>query len=200
MVQERLVIPEHDSAHSEQTGLIVSAVQTFSDRAEIVVGRPGLPNMEATLGLGGAVLFETPDGLFEVRVLSTSGVQVQVLVTQISPRPGIAAGYVDQAGDNAPFLPEELERIATSIDQIRSAMRTRADLSSEQLRYLSDRLEEMRQASERLGRKDWVNLAVGTLTSIVVSAAFDPAAARTLLQAAGTALSWVFGGGLKLLP
>ena len=200
MLQERVSISERNSIHSDQTGLIISAVHTFIDAAELVVGRPGLRNLEVTLSLGGAALFETPEGVFEVRVLSTFSTRVEVLVTKISPRPGITAGYVDQDPENTPFLPEELDRIATSIKQIRTAMLTRSDIKSDQMQYLTERLEEMRHASERLGRKDWINYAVGTLTSIVITAAFDPTAAKALLQSASAALTWLFGGGLRLLP
>ena len=79
-------------------------------------------------------------------------------------------------------------------------MANRPDVKPEQFRHLEEKLKEMRSASERLGRKDWVNYAIGTLTSIVVTAAFDPSAAKALLQTAGTALGWLFGGGFRLLP
>jgi len=200
MLQERLTIEERTSLQSEQTGLIISAVHTSSINSEIVVGRPGLHNLEATLALGGVALFETPEGIFEIRVLATSAYRVDLLVTKISPRPGIAAGFVDQDPENIPFLPEERARISASINEIQTAMLGRADIKSEQMDYLSERLEEMSQASERLGRKDWINYAIGTLTSIVITAAFDPPAAKALLHIAGDALTWVFGTGLRLLP
>ena len=200
MLQERLTISDRTSLQSDQTGLIISAVNTSSLNAEIVVGRPGLHNLEATLALGGVALFETPEGIFDVRVLATSAYRVELLVTKISPRPGIAAGYVDQDPENIPFLPEERDRISASINEIRNSMLGRGDIKSEQMDYLSERLEEMRQASERLGRKDWINYAIGTLTSIVITAAFDRSAATALLHVAGDALMWLFGSGLRLLP
>jgi hypothetical protein len=196
---ERLTISERNSVQSDQTGLIISAVHTFGSHAEIVVGRPGLPNLDADLTVGGAVLFETPNGVFEVRVMTTSASQVTVLVTHISPRPGIAAGYIDQNPENTPFVREELDQIAASIKEIKMAMSARSDITPEQMRYLAEKLDEMQEASERLGRKDWIGYAIGTFTSIVVTAAFDPSAAKALLQTAGAALSWLFGSGLHLL-
>ncbi len=198
MVQEELTVFSRNS-HRSQTGLIVTLLDSTSQQVEIVVGRPGLPNLKATLGLGEVALFETPEGIYELRVLFTNSTKVDLLVTQISPRPGIAAGYIDQNAENTPFFPEELDLIAASLNEIESAMVDRSDVKPEQMRYLGQKLEEMREASERLGRKDWINYAIGTLTSIVVTAAFDPSAAKALLQTAGAVLSWVFGSGLRLL-
>ncbi len=38
------------------------------------------------------------------------------------------------------------------------------------------------QAMDRFGKKDWINLAMGTLVNIAVAAAFAPAAATELLH------------------
>jgi len=199
-LQKLVIIEERRSTQADLGGLILSAVQTRSDRAQIVVGRPGFPNVEATLTVGGAILFETPDGLFEVRVMSTTINQVEVLISQISPMPGIAGGFVDKVPENTPFSTDELKRIASSLENIRLAMNERSDVTPEQLDFISRKLDEMQAASERLGRKDWMNLAIGTLTSIIVTAALASTVAKALLQAASATLSWVFGGIVKLLP
>jgi hypothetical protein len=200
MDQERIVVKERDSTESDLGSLIVSGLETYSDRVSFVVGRPGLPNIQSTLRVGGAVFFETPDeGIFEVRVLSTKPDSATLLISHVSPRPGIAGGLVNQDPDNSPFMPDELSRIAADLEQVRLAISGRSDVTPEQLEYISRKLDEMRSASERLGRKDWMNLAVGTLTSVIVTTALDPTVARALIAAAGTALSWLFGGSLKLL-
>jgi hypothetical protein len=201
MVQETIVINERSSAQAKMGGIIVSVVETYSDSAKLVVGRPGFPNIESTLGTGGAVLFETPEGLFEVRVMSTALVnKITVLLSQVSPRPGIAGGFVDQDTDNTPFTPPELAKIKDSVEQIKRIMSERSDVSASQLDFIARKLDDMREASERMGRKDWMNLAVGTMTSVIVTAAITPDVAKAFLQAAGVALSWLFGGGMKLLP
>src|SRR2546423_1282125 len=76
----------------------------------------------------------------------------------------------------------------------------RNDVTPEQVEFISKKLGEMQAASERLGRKDWMNLAIGTLTSVIVSAALDRGVAKALLQSASTALSWLLGGPIQLLP
>jgi hypothetical protein len=200
MLQEHITLSSRKTVTSETTGLLLTALATTSYYAEIVIGRPGLKNLRTTLNLGDAVLFETPEGILEIRAMANTTRDVDLLLTRISPRPGIAAGLVDQDPENIPFLAEERDRIARSIEEIKSSMSDRSDVTAEQLGYLSAKLDEMRDASERLGKKDWINYALGTLTGIVITAAFDRAAATALLHAADLALSWVFGGGIKLLP
>src|SRR5205807_2732330 len=112
MLQEQITISERTSVISENSGLIISAVRTTGSQADIVVGRPGLTNLDVTLTLGAAALFEAPEGIFEIRALTITATKVILLITRISPRPGIAAGLVDQDPENTPFLPDEVKRIA----------------------------------------------------------------------------------------
>jgi hypothetical protein len=186
MAQDRAVVNEHNSVHVKLGGLIISAVRTMSGRAEVVVGRPGLPNIQKALTTGGAVLFETPDaGLFEVRLLAAYATQAEFLITQISPRQGIAGGLVEQDVSNAPFTPSELARIAESLRQIGGSLTARSDVTAEQMDLVLRKLDEMREASERLGRKDWMSYVLGTLTSLAISGTFDREVARALFTGRG---------------
>lgn len=200
-VQERLTVSERDSAISTKSGIIVSISEILSSEAKLVVGRPGQPNVAAKLGAGGAILFEAPGGLFEVRLLKIIPLtNVTVLITRVSPRPGLAAGFVDQDQSNANFSADERKHIELSVRAIFVEISNRSDVTPEQLAFLERKLDDMQAASERMGRKDWINLALGTLSSVVVTAALDPEAAKALFQAADSALSWLFPGAVKLLP
>jgi hypothetical protein len=198
-MEKTFSVSEHKSVQSSLGGIIVSAVKTMAAEANIVIGRPGLPNVKCNLSVGGAVLYETPDGLFEVRIMSTTVISIEVLVTQISPRPGIIGGFIDKDPSNLPFSEEELKKISLSINQIKSAMSNREDITSEQLNYINRKLDEMCASSERLGRKDWINLCVGTLTSTIITVALDFNAAKALCEATSSALSWVMGSVIQLL-
>jgi hypothetical protein len=147
-------------------------------------------------------LFETPDdGLIEVRVLDYDYLvsSVTVRVSQVSPQPGLAAGFVDLHGGNGPFSPTEIKRIRGSIEQVQKAVRERDDLRAEQSDLIVRKLDEMAEASERVGRRDWINLAVGTITNIVVTAALDSSIAKFLFTTVARAFSWLTGP-LKILP
>lgn len=201
MVQEQLVIEKKSSKLAKLGGLIVTLRKTSVHDVDLIIGSPGFPNLERTLQLGDAVLFETPEaGLLEVRVMSIRTLDIEILVSQISPRPGIAGGFVDSDPSNSSFTKTEIRKIAESVEHIRLEMSKRNDVKPEQLDFIYRKLEEMRLAGERLGRKDWKNLAIGTLTGIIFNAALGPDIGKALFQVAGTALSWLFNDGLNLLP
>jgi len=203
VIQEPLDVAQNGSALAKTGGIIVSAVAVNSTagKAKLVVGRPGLANVVSEMAIGDAVLFETPDGLFaEVRLLSISYPKATVLLSQVAPRRGIAGGFVDQDASNSRFTTEEVARIGTSMEQILEMVDEWSEASPEQLAFTAGKLKYIEEAASRMGRKDWMNLALGTMTSIIVTAAFTSGIAKALLQAADIALSWVFGGGMKLLP
>ena len=200
MNQERLVIYERASKVCEQSPLVVSVVAILGDTVTLVVGRPGLPNLKQALWVGDAVLYETPEGLFEARILSHDARSADLLITAVAPGSGLAAGFVDQDASNAPFTVEEIRRIRTGLEEVRTAIAAGSDLSAEQFGLISRKLDYMADASERFGRKDWINLAAGTLTGAIFQAAVSPAAAKALFLATQQALSWLFGAGFHVLP
>ena len=56
------------------------------------------------------------------------------------------------------------------------------EMNVEQLEALTTTISEMREASERIGRKDWALLAIGALTTLVISVALPPAAVVTITK------------------
>jgi hypothetical protein len=176
---------------------------------EFVVGHIGLPSLTRALSVGGAVLFETPeDGLFEIRIMSitqrVSGATWSHCATfgisRLLPGRGLTAGVPNESTANHPFTSSEVARIRKSLEPVHDAVRQREDLTPEQVDYVSRKLDEIVDAANRVGRRDWVNLAVGTLTNLVVGAAVGSDAAKFLFHSVGQALEWLLRGTLKLLP
>lgn len=202
MDQERAIVFEKDSFVCEQSRLVLSATRISSSVGEIdvVVGRPGLPNITTRSGVGGAILYESPEGLFEVRVLTISPGKAELLVTQVTAKPGIIAGFVEQDQSNTRFEPDELRDIADGLERIRALLSSRSDIAPEQMELISRKLDELRDGSERFGRRDWLNIVVGTLTSAIFAAALKTSAAKALFAAAQEALGWLFASGLRFLP
>lgn len=81
---------------------------------------------------------------------------------------------------NSPFEPHEVRRITASIGEVRDSVAGREDLRPEQVDYINRKLDDLVEATGRVGRKDWVNLVVGTSTNIVVSAAIGSDAGKFL--------------------
>jgi hypothetical protein len=49
--------------------------------------------------------------------------------------------------------------------------------TEERLKAMETTLSEIREASERIGRKDWLLLGIGALIAFAISAMFSPATA-----------------------
>jgi hypothetical protein len=92
---------------------------------------------------------------------------------------------------NTTFAPEEQRRISLAVNELRVFLVATGQLSNEQVRFVSSRLKHLEDAATRLGRKDWITLAIGALTNIIVGIALAPDAARELLRMAGRLLGWV---------
>jgi hypothetical protein len=200
MEQYTVVIKERASKQLYFPNVIVSIRHTYGSKSEIVVGYPGLPNVNAELQIGDAVLYETPnDGVFEFRALGMNAQQIELLISQVSPRLGIIGGFVDGDSNNTPFTSEELHKISESIKQLHDEIKKIQKFSPEQLNLIGRKLIEIQDASQRLGRKDWINYVAGMLTTVCVSAAFTPDASKALFKAVNTAFRWLFDNALILL-
>lgn|GEM_PF-2138242 len=207
MKQETLTIKVNENTSRSTTiGQLILSVSGATWGIGLTVGRIGFPSVKRDLSLGGSVLYETPDdGLVEVRLTgydrlgSEYVTDATLLISQVSPSGGITAGFTKEDVNNTPFEPQEMLRLKQNLQEVRDAASQREDISPEQFDLLSRKLDYIAQAAERLGRKDWLNLAIGTLTSLVVGAAINSDAARYIFQAVGDALSWLFGASLKFL-
>jgi hypothetical protein len=198
--QETFFVKHSKSVISEIGGLVVSNRGSDGETVDIVIGSPGLPNLDKVLYLGDVTLFETlAEGFLEVRMLSLDYKQVEVLVTRISPRLGLTAGLATESESNAGFSRDELSEIRLRAADIVAGLATRADITKEQLNLVQRTLDEVVEAANRLGRKDWIMLVAGTFTNVVVGAAFAPEATKALFQLAHKSFGWVFQNALRLL-
>ena len=132
--------------------------------------------------------------------MSLSVVEVEFLVTQVAPTIGLLAGGVNDDPNNSPFTEAELRRVRESLELLKIQIRQSASLVPEQFDLLSRKIDEIQLASERMGRKDWVNYVAGSLTSLCISAAFAPDVTRQIFTAANAAFTWLFSSGILLLP
>lgn len=196
MKQHKFIVKRLHSVASKLGNIIITARYIYDSSCNMIIGSPGLPNIDAeSMYPGDAKLFETPtSGVLEVRLLSLSADAASVLVTQISPRPGLMAGFVTEDQTNIPFTVTELEKISESIDEAKQRIHKLNDIPSEQTELILDKLDEMERASKRLGRKDWTHFTSGLLTNIAVAAAFTPARTKELFTIVSEAFAWFFSG------
>lgn len=101
--------------------------------------------------------------------------------------------------ENLPFTPTELLRVRSAIKEIGEHLKSRGSGSQAEAQLIDARLKHLEDAAGRLGRKDWITFAMGTLVNIVVGVALAPDAARELLRVAGSLLGWI-ASGVPVLP
>jgi len=97
---------------------------------------------------------------------------------------------------NAPFMTEEKEYIVQGVNEIKQYLLTAHKLDPE---LVESRLNYLIESSERVGRKDWINLLVSVLVGIVISAALPPETTRELFRFVGTVLTQIINQPLLLL-
>jgi len=206
-----VVLKQGKSYHAPDLELVISSAGVWyipnpkgdqyrklkPDTVELVIGAPGLPNLKKDLQLGDAVLYQLPNyGVVEIRVVDMEA-PIKVLITEVSPRRGLSAAYAAET-TNAGFATDESRRIEQDLAKVASEMASRADITPAQIAMLEAKLREISEASTRLGRKDWIMFVAGTLTNVVVGAAFAPEAARALFTSLNSNLAWVFQNALRL--
>lgn len=102
--------------------------------------------------------------------------------------------------ENTPFAHGERSEIRRELGEVRHYARTALRLSEQQLQELDGRLRYLEEASERLGRKDWLNIALGTVITLAAEALLPPEEIRNVLAMILHPLSHLFGHPLPLLP
>ena len=202
MKREILTVKNKQSGISEFTSLVVSVREVRSAECDVVIGFPGLPNVSKKMQNGDAVLFETPlEGTVEARMIAHDYINgvTQFIVSQVSARIGLLGGTSNEDPNNAPFSEAELTRIAASIESAKKDIRRRIKAQPEQLELIERKLTEIQGASERMGRRDWINYVAGSLTSVCISAAFAPEITKAVFGSVNAAFVWLFSNGLLLL-
>jgi hypothetical protein len=97
--------------------------------------------------------------------------------------------------ENTLFTEAERELISVQIQQIKVFITNTYELSSDQLLEVNKRLDELAEASGRLGRKDWLMAFTGAVFSLVLSDLIPPQAAQHILMLALHGLGHLFGLG-----
>lgn len=201
VISQSLSVDHKSSTIAHNHGVVVAFREWEAGNPRLVIGAPGQPNAVRLMQLGDAVLYETPThGLVEVRLTNIRSSDVTVLITRVSPRLGFTAALDEANIQNAPFSTDELARIQKDIASVKDLMSKRTDIEPDKLELLSLKLDEIAAASQRMGRKDWAMFVTGTLTNVIVGAAFAPEAAKALLIATNSALGWIFQNAIRLLP
>ena len=106
----------------------------------------------------------------------------------------------DEAIENTPFTPDEREEISERLQEMRAYAKRTYSLSEEQMRVLEAKLDYLAAAAGRLGRIDWRGLFVGTMLTLVLTAALPPESARHILLTVLRSIGHILGHEFPELP
>lgn len=205
---DSITIREHQTLEAKSVPLLIAArnVNAASGSAEIAVGARGHANVLDTLCAGDFIAFNLPEGLFEVRLIAVryssypyACADLEIARLRVLQSISLGASSASATIDNVPFSPQERQSIAESIGRVADKIGADESVSVQQAEALRLELDNLVQAANRVGRKDWILLAMGTLTNIAVTLALSPSAARLLFRLMNDALAWLTAG-TRLLP
>jgi hypothetical protein len=101
---------------------------------------------------------------------------------------------------NTPFTSAERAEIAQHLQEIKDYLKESHAVSAEQFARIEARLDEVKEASRRVGRKDWLLLFVGILFTLVLSAVIPSDLLQHILTMTAQGLGRLFGVGPPQLP
>jgi hypothetical protein len=97
---------------------------------------------------------------------------------------------------NTLFEPREREDIRDRLQDLKVQLKGMQEMNVEQLEALTTTISEMREASERIGKKDWLLFAMGAVVAFAISAAFSPATVVFIAKLFVHEVAHLFGEGL----
>lgn len=109
----------------------------------------------------------------------------------------VLKGSQYEAVENTPFTPAEQAEISNQLRAIKASLQENFELTAEKLSQVGERLDEVEEASHRLGRKDWILLFAGTVFTLIITGTVTPDVAQHILTMALHGLSHLFLGGMK---
>jgi tetrahydromethanopterin S-methyltransferase subunit G len=109
----------------------------------------------------------------------------------------LLAAVQAEESSNALFTADEQAEVARQIEGIKRQIRTSYELPAEQLAAIEQKLDEVREASQRVGRKDWVLILYGAAVGMFVNDSVPSHVVQGVLAMAVHGVAHIFGlGGL----
>jgi hypothetical protein len=83
---------------------------------------------------------------------------------------------------NTEFSHRETDRLANGLEQIKQLLIDAAGRSEQNVAVINSQLNSLLDASKRMGRKDWVNQAIGALMTLSITLALSPETTKQALE------------------
>jgi hypothetical protein len=102
--------------------------------------------------------------------------------------------------ENTPFSATERAEITKQLAEVKAYAVKACDLSEGQMRVLGKHLDDLAEATGRMGRVDWRTLVYGALLGDIVQGVLPPEAVRSVLMMLLQSVAHLFGHPLPTLP
>jgi len=96
---------------------------------------------------------------------------------------------------NTPFTQSEQQQIAAQLQAIKDQLTEHFELTSERLERVEETLDEVVEASKRMGRKDWLIYFLGSITSLIITATVVAGVGEHILTMVIHGIAHLFTGG-----
>lgn len=108
----------------------------------------------------------------------------------------VLSGVEYETMSNAPFSRDEQSRIAVQLRQVRDYLADRYPLSDEETSEVEVRLDEIEEATNRTGRKDWLLMFYGVMFTLIVTALLPPEDVQQVVAMVTHGVGDLFGFGV----
>jgi hypothetical protein len=103
---------------------------------------------------------------------------------------------------NTPFSPSEKEQIALLLQDLKQKVFEAADIQtnqSEQIEAINENVGYLKSATDRVGRKDWILMAISTVINVMTTALLPGNTAKALLHSFIATVGPIVTGGVRLI-
>ncbi|MEE1925312.1 hypothetical protein V0R50_26385 [Pseudomonas sp. 148P] len=194
-----ITLPKKDGKVVQPPDLVATVTECNRQTASLILGGTTFADHLVKLSIGASMLVNAGiDGYVQVRLMNSTDFSATVRFSSI-PEQARLFGAFESMADQTPFTPKEQADIRSALAQVINEVRNSRLATAEQIAALKEQLDEAAEASQRLGRKDWLNCLLGLLVSVTVSAGFSTEAAKALVLSVESALGHAVSAAVSLL-
>jgi hypothetical protein len=101
----------------------------------------------------------------------------------------------DQPVDNGPFTTRERAAIEGRIEEVKRQARANPELTEDQISAIGEKLDYLKEAADRVGKKDWRVLLYGAAFGLILNDTVPPHVVQGIITTMITGLGHIFGLG-----
>ncbi|MHB8335899.1 MAG: hypothetical protein ACYDEE_00580 [Ignavibacteriaceae bacterium] len=101
---------------------------------------------------------------------------------------------------NELFKEDEKAKIKSSLNKIKEFIYAAHILQLKDREFVEGRFQYLIDSSERLGKKDWINITLGVLINVILFLSLPSESAGELFRFVSVSLQWLLKASIKIIP